>query len=104
VPVAETSAFLDNAPRTPCRDLRYGRPGGSLAPDGVARETQRFRMTLEVGDRERAVEIEGLDACRDMFGIEAAAGPPPPPRSAAAEPATGAPRTGGDTRIITART
>ncbi len=53
------------------RSLGYGPDGfGSLAPEGVARETQRFRMTLEDWrSRPRGpVTIEGLDGCRDMFG------------------------------------
>ena len=71
--VAETSAFLDNAASNAVsRSIGYEPNGfGSLAPEGVARETQRFRMTLEGWrSRERSpVDIEGLDACRDMFGI-----------------------------------
>jgi len=71
--VAETSAFLDNAASNGVsRSIGYEENGvASLAPEGVARETQRFRMTLE-GWRSRdrsPVDIEGLDACREMFGI-----------------------------------
>jgi RimJ/RimL family protein N-acetyltransferase len=70
--VAETSAFLDNAASNAVsRSLGYEEDGrGSLAPEGVARETQRFRMTAESWrSRPRpALTIEGLDACRDMFG------------------------------------
>jgi RimJ/RimL family protein N-acetyltransferase len=82
--VAETSAFLENAPSNAVsRGLGYEENGrGSLAPDGVARETQQFRMSLE-GWRSRPrprLVIEGLDACRDLFGAE-------PPL----EPAPGAP-------------
>jgi RimJ/RimL family protein N-acetyltransferase len=71
--VAETSAFLDNAASNAVsRSIGYEENGfGSLAPEGVARQTQRFRMTLD-GWRSRdrsPVDIEGLDACRDMFGI-----------------------------------
>ena len=54
------------------RSLGYAEDGrGALAPRGVSRETQRFRMTADAWrSRPRAaVEIEGLDACRDMFGI-----------------------------------
>ncbi len=73
--VALTQAFLDNAPSNAVsRGLGYEEDGmGSLAPEGVARDSQRFRMTAEVWrSRERpAIEIEGLDACRDMFGLEA---------------------------------
>ena len=71
--VATSSAFLDNAASNAVsRSLGYAEDGhGSLAPRGVARETQRFRMTVEMWrSRPRpAVEIEGLDACREMFGV-----------------------------------
>jgi RimJ/RimL family protein N-acetyltransferase len=70
--VATSEAFLDNGPSNGVsRSLGYEPDGiGSLAPDGVARETQRFRMTVE-GWRSRprgSVAIEGLGPCRDMFG------------------------------------
>jgi RimJ/RimL family protein N-acetyltransferase len=70
--VAETSAFLDNGPSNGVtRALGYEENGlGSLAPEGVARVTQKFRMTAE-GWRSRprpALEIEGLDGIRDLFG------------------------------------
>ena len=70
--VAETNAFLDNAASNGVsRALGYEENGrGSLAPEGVARETQRFRMTVE-GWRSRPrppLTIEGLDASRAMFG------------------------------------
>jgi RimJ/RimL family protein N-acetyltransferase len=70
--VAESSAFLDNAASNAVsRKLGYEPNGfGSLAPEGVARETQLFRMTDE-GWRSRprpALTIEGLEACREMFG------------------------------------
>lgn len=70
---ATSSAFLDNAASNAVsRSLGYDENGrGSLAPRGVARETQLFRMSVE-GWRSRPrppVEIEGLEACRDMFGI-----------------------------------
>jgi RimJ/RimL family protein N-acetyltransferase len=70
--VAETEAFTDNAASAGVsRAMGYEENGrGGLAPEGVLRETQRFRMTLE-GWRSRPrppVEIEGLDACREMFG------------------------------------
>ena len=70
--VAESSAFLDNAASNRVsRKLGYEDNGrGRLAPEGIARETQRFRMTAE-GWRSRSrppVTIEGLDACRDWFG------------------------------------
>ena len=74
--VAETSAFLDNAPSNAVsRSLGYAENGlSSLAPDGVARATQQFRMTAE-GWHARPrppVTIEGLDACRELFGARSA--------------------------------
>jgi RimJ/RimL family protein N-acetyltransferase len=70
---ATSSAFLDNAASNAVsRSLGYEENGrGSLAPQGVARETQKFRMSAEAWrSRPRPpVEIEGLDACREMFGI-----------------------------------
>ena len=69
---AESSAFLDNlASSGVSRALGYAENGrGSLAPQGVARETQRFRMTAEDWRaRPRPpVEIVGLEACRELFG------------------------------------
>ena len=69
---AETSALLDNAPSNAVsRGLGYEENGrGSLAPNGVARETQQFRMSAEIWrSRPRPpLTIEGLDACREMFG------------------------------------
>lgn len=70
---AESAAFLDNAPSNAVsRGLGYEENGrGSMAPQGIARETQKFRMSAE-GWRARPrppVVIEGLDACREMFGI-----------------------------------
>jgi RimJ/RimL family protein N-acetyltransferase len=73
--LAETEAFIDNAASNGVsRSLGYAESGqGSLAPEGVARPTQRFQMT--VGDwRSRPrppLVIEGLrgpDGCRAMFG------------------------------------
>lgn len=70
--VAETEAFTDNAASAGVsRALGYEENGmGGLAPEGVLRETQRFRMTVERWrSRPRPpVDIEGLDACREMFG------------------------------------
>jgi RimJ/RimL family protein N-acetyltransferase len=72
--VATTEAFLDNAPSNGVsRSLGYAENGrGSLAPEGVARETQRFRMTLEDWrSRPRGpVSFEGVDACLPLFGVE----------------------------------
>jgi RimJ/RimL family protein N-acetyltransferase len=71
--VALTEAFLDNAASNGVsRSLGYEENGcGALAPEGVARETQRFRMTVE-GWRSRPrppIEIWGLDPCLAMFGV-----------------------------------
>ena len=70
--VATTEAFLDNAASGGVsRSLGYADNGrGSLAPEGVARETQRYRMTVERWrSRPRPpITIEGLEACRAMFG------------------------------------
>ena len=70
---ATSGAFLDNAASNAVsRSLGYEENGrGSLAPRGVARETQLFRMSAEAWrSRPRPpVEIEGLDSCREMFGI-----------------------------------
>lgn len=72
--VATTEAFLDNAASAGVsRSLGYVENGrGSLAPEGVARETQRFRMTLDDWrSRPRSlVKFEGLDGCLPMFGVE----------------------------------
>lgn len=70
--VAESGAFLDNdASAGVSRSLGYEDNGrGALAPQGVSRETQRYRMTAD-GWRSRPrppVTIEGLDACRVLFG------------------------------------
>ncbi|MEA2536058.1 MAG: hypothetical protein QOF11_292 [Chloroflexota bacterium] len=71
--VAETEAFLDNAASAGVsRALGYAPNGhGRLAPEGIARETERFRMTrLEWTARPRPpVAIEGLNACRELFGL-----------------------------------
>lgn len=70
--IATSEAFLDNAASNGVsRSVGYEESGrGALAPQGISRETQLFRMTEEAWhSRPRpAVEIEGLDACRDMFG------------------------------------
>ncbi len=71
--LAFSEAFLDNAASNGVsRSLGYEENGrGALAPEGVARETQRFRMTLERWrSRPRPpIEVEGFEACRDLFGI-----------------------------------
>jgi len=70
--VAESSAFLDNLKSSGVsRALGYAQNGrGSLAPQGVARETQRFRMTVDDwrSRPRQPVEIDGLEACRELFG------------------------------------
>lgn len=76
--VAETEAFLDNpASSRVSLGVGYERNGiGQLSQRGVARDSQRFRMTLE-GWRARprpTVRVEGLAACREMFGLPAAEG------------------------------
>lgn len=69
--VAATEAFLDNpASAGVSRSLGYEPNGfGSIAPEGVARPTERFRLTREawLGRPRPPVEIEGLKGCRDMF-------------------------------------
>jgi RimJ/RimL family protein N-acetyltransferase len=70
--IAESEAFLDNLPSAGVsRSLGYAPNGvGRLAPQGVARETQRFRMTRDDWSARRRppVIIEGLDACLELFG------------------------------------
>lgn len=71
--LAETEAFLDNdASNGVSRALGYEENGfGSLAPEGVPRETRRYRMTAD-GWRGRLrppVAIHGLDDCLEMFGL-----------------------------------
>jgi RimJ/RimL family protein N-acetyltransferase len=70
---AETSAFLDNiASNRVSIGVGYEPNGLSeLAPRGVPRPTQNFRMTLE-GWRGRPrpdVRVEGLDAAIHLFGL-----------------------------------
>jgi RimJ/RimL family protein N-acetyltransferase len=71
--VAETEAFLDN-PASNRVSLAVGyEPNGfgRLAPRGVARETQKFRLTLE-GWRSRPrpeVSVEGLGPCLALLGL-----------------------------------
>ena len=73
--VAESEAFLDNhASGGVSRALGYRSNGfGRLAPDGAARETERFRMTqADWRARPRpAVVVEGLASCLDLFGSPA---------------------------------
>lgn len=71
---AETSAFLDNhASNHVSLGVGYEPNGfGELAPRGVPRPTQNFRMTLEGwrGRARPAVTVEGLDSCLPLFGLE----------------------------------
>ncbi len=70
--VAETEAFFDNpASAGVSRALGYEPNGlGRIAPRGVARDTQQFRMTRELwsGRLRPPVIIEGLEQCLDLFG------------------------------------
>ena len=71
--IAETSAFLDNhASNRVSLGVGYEPNGfGELAPHGVPRPTQNFRMTLE-GWRARPrpeISVEGLESCLRLFGI-----------------------------------
>jgi RimJ/RimL family protein N-acetyltransferase len=69
--VATTSAFLDNARSLGVsRALGYRDDGvGRLAPFGVARDTQRFRMTRAdwAGRPRPPLVVEGLHA--ELFGV-----------------------------------
>ena len=71
--VAETKAYLDNAASNGVsRSLGYAENGRARsAPEGVSREMQRFDMTdAQWRSRPRPpIVIDGLDACRDLFGI-----------------------------------
>jgi RimJ/RimL family protein N-acetyltransferase len=74
--LAETEAFTDNpASNRVSLGVGYEPNGfGRLAPRGVMRETQRFRLTLE-GWRARprpVVTVDGLDSSLAMFGLGAA--------------------------------
>jgi RimJ/RimL family protein N-acetyltransferase len=69
---AESTAFLDNAPSNAVsRSIGYDENGrGTLAPQGVARDTQRFRISAETwrSRPQPPVTVEGLEECRDWFG------------------------------------
>jgi RimJ/RimL family protein N-acetyltransferase len=80
---AETSAFLDNhASNRVSLGVGYEPNGfGELAPHGVPRATQNFRMSLE-GWRGRPrpeISVEGLERCRHLFGVDASGAPPDAP-------------------------
>jgi RimJ/RimL family protein N-acetyltransferase len=70
---ATSEAFTDNvASIGVSRSLGYVDNGFRwMAPRGNARQEQMFLMTREMwASRERPpIEVAGLDACRDMFGI-----------------------------------
>lgn len=71
--VATSGAFLDNpASNRVSEAIGYERNGFErLAPEGVAREHVRYRLTLD-GWRSKPrpiVEVEGLEGCREMFGL-----------------------------------
>jgi len=71
--VAESEALVDN-PASNKVSLGVGyRPNGMgrLAPRGVRRDTQRFRMTLDDwrGRPRPEVIVEGLDGCLELFGV-----------------------------------
>jgi RimJ/RimL family protein N-acetyltransferase len=72
--VAESEAFLDNlASNAVSLGLGYESNGfGRLAPEGVSRETAKYRMTRAMWEaRPRpTVEVEGLEPCRALLGIE----------------------------------
>jgi RimJ/RimL family protein N-acetyltransferase len=72
--IAETSAFLDNhASNKVSLGVGYEPNGfGALAPRGIPRPTQKFRMTLE-GWRARPrpeITVEGLESSLALFGLE----------------------------------
>jgi RimJ/RimL family protein N-acetyltransferase len=69
---ATTEAFLDNpASAGVSRALGYEPNGlGSIAPEGLARPTERFRLSRQgwLARPRPQVLIDGLEPCRDMFG------------------------------------
>jgi len=71
--IAESEAFITNpASAAVSRAVGYEPNGsGRVAPRGTPVDTERFRMTLEGWrSRERPqVEVEGFDACRELFGV-----------------------------------
>jgi RimJ/RimL family protein N-acetyltransferase len=70
---ATSEAFMDNAQSIGVsRSLGYADNGLRwMAPRGVSRQEQMFLMSREMWhSRERQpIEVTGLDACREMFGI-----------------------------------
>jgi RimJ/RimL family protein N-acetyltransferase len=69
---AHTSAFTDNpASEGVSRSLGYVENGRDrMAPEGIAKEHVRFRMTKELWrSRPRPpIEVHGLEACRALLG------------------------------------
>ncbi|HKG57538.1 MAG TPA: GNAT family protein [Candidatus Limnocylindrales bacterium] len=74
--IAESGAFVDNPASARVSAAIGYEPNGidRVAPRGVARDMQRYRLTLETWrSRPRpTVEVEGLEACREMLGMRAA--------------------------------
>ena len=72
--VATSEAFLDNAASNAVsRSIGYEPNGlGALAPLGEARPTARYRITREAWrSRERPrVQVEGLERCGQLFGLD----------------------------------
>jgi RimJ/RimL family protein N-acetyltransferase len=71
---AESSAFTDNdASNAVSRALGYEENGATeLAPRGEARPMIRWRMSAEAwrSRPRRSLTIEGLEACRELFGAD----------------------------------
>jgi RimJ/RimL family protein N-acetyltransferase len=71
--IAESEAFIDNpASNRVSVAIGYEPNGfGRLAPRGLPRETQRFRLTRERwrGRPRPEVRIEGLEPCLELFGL-----------------------------------
>ncbi len=71
--IATTQANVDNAASNAIsRGLGYRENGfGRLAPGGIVKETRLYRMTREDWDGRRRprVAVEGVAACRDLFGL-----------------------------------
>lgn len=70
---ADTSAFLENERSAGVsRSLGYVEDGiAQAAPQGTARDLQRFRMTVDAwrARPREPIEVTGLDASRDLFGL-----------------------------------
>jgi RimJ/RimL family protein N-acetyltransferase len=71
--LALSEAFTDNtASNAVSQTLGYEPDGfGQLAPEGVARKTAKYRMTVERwrSQPRPTVEVEGLERCRALFGL-----------------------------------